>query len=67
MGWQDWVGTFTGVVLVSARGGLLDPRRDAQYALRLDRASSVDDVLLNAAGAGLAALASRRRWRPTAY
>ncbi|MFD6681707.1 VanZ family protein [Micromonospora parva] len=37
----------------------------AQYVLRLDRASSVDDVLLNAAGAGLAALASRRWWRPT--
>ncbi|MFC4590211.1 VanZ family protein [Sphaerisporangium corydalis] len=31
----------------------------AQYVLRLDRVSSVDDVLLNAAGAGLAALASR--------
>jgi glycopeptide antibiotics resistance protein len=38
----------------------------AQYALRLDRVSSVDDVLLNAAGAGLAALASRRWWRATA-
>ncbi|MEU7974758.1 VanZ family protein [Micromonospora sp. NPDC049089] len=37
----------------------------AQYVLRLDRASSVDDVLLNAAGAGLAALASRRWWRDT--
>jgi len=37
----------------------------AQYALRLDRVSSVDDVLLNAAGAGLAALASRRWWRVT--
>ncbi|MFE0531035.1 VanZ family protein [Micromonospora parva] len=37
----------------------------AQYVLRLDRVSSVDDVLLNAAGAGLAALASRRWWRPT--
>jgi glycopeptide antibiotics resistance protein len=37
-----------------------------QYALRLDRVSSVDDVLLNAAGAGLAALASRRWWRTTA-
>jgi glycopeptide antibiotics resistance protein len=36
----------------------------AQYVLRLDRVSSVDDVLLNAAGAGLAALASRRWWRP---
>ncbi|WP_410671657.1 VanZ family protein [Amycolatopsis sp. cmx-4-68] len=35
----------------------------AQYVLRLDRVSSVDDVLLNAAGAGLAALASRRWWR----
>lgn len=37
----------------------------AQYVLRLDRVSSVDDVLLNAAGAGLAALASRRWWRAT--
>lgn len=35
----------------------------AQYVLRLDRVSSVDDVLLNTAGAGLAALASRRWWR----
>jgi hypothetical protein len=35
----------------------------AQYVLRLDRVSSVDDVLLNVAGAGLAALASRRWWR----
>ncbi|MEK8107132.1 VanZ family protein [Micromonospora sp. M12] len=38
----------------------------AQYVLRLDRVSSVDDVLLNAAGAGLAALASRRWWDTTA-
>ncbi|MFE9739863.1 VanZ family protein [Streptomyces sp. NPDC006477] len=38
----------------------------AQYVLRLDRVSSVDDVLLNAAGAVLAALASRRWWRTTA-
>ena len=38
----------------------------AQYLLRLDRVSSVDDVLLNAAGAGLAALASRRWWRTVA-
>ncbi|WFE49423.1 VanZ family protein [Micromonospora sp. WMMD1155] len=37
----------------------------AQYLLRLDRVSSVDDVLLNAAGAGLAALASRRWWATT--
>jgi hypothetical protein len=35
----------------------------AQFVLRLDRVSSVDDVLLNAAGAGLAALASRPWWR----
>jgi VanZ like protein len=35
----------------------------AQYVLRLDRVSSADDVLLNAAGAGLAALASRPWWR----
>ncbi|MFG3043208.1 VanZ family protein [Streptomyces sp. NPDC048330] len=35
----------------------------AQYVLRLDRVSSVDDVLVNAAGATLAALASRRWWR----
>ncbi|MBT2449208.1 VanZ family protein [Streptomyces sp. ISL-43] len=38
----------------------------AQYVLRLDRVSSVDDVLVNGAGAVLAALASRRWWRTTA-
>jgi hypothetical protein len=38
----------------------------AQYVLWLDRVSSVDDVLVNAAGAALAALASRRWWRTTA-
>ncbi|MFF0306031.1 VanZ family protein [Streptosporangium sp. NPDC004379] len=38
----------------------------AQYVLRLDRVSSVDDVLLNAAGAALAALASHRWWRTAA-
>jgi glycopeptide antibiotics resistance protein len=37
----------------------------AQHVLRLDRVSSIDDVLINTAGAGLAALASRR-WRVTA-
>ncbi|MFB7308529.1 VanZ family protein [Streptomyces sp. NPDC056192] len=37
----------------------------AQYVLRLDRVSSVDDVLVNAAGALLAALASRRWWHTT--
>ncbi|MEV6235248.1 VanZ family protein [Lentzea sp. NPDC051838] len=35
----------------------------AQYALLLDRVSSVDDVLLNTTGAGLAALLSYRWWR----
>ena len=35
----------------------------AQYVLQLDRVSSVDDVLLNAAGAVPAALASRHWWR----
>jgi hypothetical protein len=34
----------------------------SQYAFQLDRVTSVDDVLLNTAGAGLAALASRRWW-----
>ncbi|MEV0153573.1 VanZ family protein [Micromonospora sp. NPDC050686] len=38
----------------------------AQYVLRLDRVSSVDDVLVNAAGAVLAGLASRRGWRSAA-
>lgn len=37
-----------------------------QYVLRLDRVSSVDDVLVNATGAALAALASRRWWRTPA-
>ncbi|MFC9730427.1 VanZ family protein [Streptomyces roseolus] len=35
----------------------------AQYVLRLDRVTSVDDVLVNATGALLAGLASRRWWR----
>ena len=38
----------------------------AQYAFHLDRGSSVDDVLLNATGAALAALASRPWWRAPA-
>ncbi|MGX1267417.1 VanZ family protein [Streptomyces phaeoluteigriseus] len=38
----------------------------AQYVLRLDRVSSVDDVLVNATGAVLAAMASRRWWRTPA-
>ncbi|NUT96584.1 MAG: VanZ family protein [Saccharothrix sp.] len=36
----------------------------AQYAFHLDRVSSVDDVLVNAAGAALAGLLTRRWWRP---
>lgn len=40
--------------------------KTAQYVLRLDRVSSVDDVLVNAAGAVLAGLASRRWWRTAA-
>ncbi|MFF3976097.1 VanZ family protein [Streptomyces sp. NPDC001828] len=39
----------------------------AQYVFRLDRVSSVDDVLVNAVGAALAAVASRRWWRTTAH
>ncbi|MFI1990575.1 VanZ family protein [Actinoplanes sp. NPDC020271] len=35
----------------------------AQYAFRLDRVSSVDDVLVNATGALLAGLASHHWWR----
>ena len=35
-----------------------------QYVLRLDRVSSVDDVLVNATGAAVAALVSARWWRP---
>jgi hypothetical protein len=35
----------------------------AQYVLRLDRVSSIDDVLVNTIGAVLAGLASRPWWR----
>ncbi|MFC0004477.1 VanZ family protein [Micromonospora siamensis] len=37
-----------------------------QYVLRLDRVSSVDDVLVNAVGAALFGVASRRWWRTAA-
>jgi hypothetical protein len=47
------------LALGAACSGLVEV---AQYVLRLDRVSSVDDVLLNATGAGLAALASRGWW-----
>ena len=49
------------ILAVAAAGSVLI--ETAQYVLRLDRVSSVDDVLLNTAGAGLAALASHRWWR----
>ncbi|GGN92640.1 hypothetical protein GCM10010112_80080 [Actinoplanes lobatus] len=52
------------VLVVAAAASLL--LEAGQYVLRLDRVSSVDDVLLNAAGAGLAALVSRRWWRAPA-
>ena len=45
---------------LGAAGSLLI--ETAQYVFQLDRVSSIDDVLLNAAGCGLAALASRRWW-----
>ena len=35
----------------------------AQYVFQLDRVSSIDDVLINATGAALAACASHRWWR----
>lgn len=38
----------------------------AQFVLRLDRVSSVDDVLVNATGAVLAGLASRHWWHTAA-
>jgi hypothetical protein len=34
-----------------------------QYALALGRVSSIDDMLLNAAGAGVTGLVTRRWWR----
>lgn len=49
------------MLAVGASGSLVI--ESLQYGLRLDRVSSVDDVLLNAAGAGLAAVASAPWWR----
>jgi glycopeptide antibiotics resistance protein len=51
--------------ILALAAGLSVVVETAQYVLQLDRVSSVDDVLLNAAGAGLAALASRRWWPTT--
>ena len=53
--WRAGVGW---VAAVAAAGSVLV--ETMQYALALGRVSSVDDVLLNTAGAALAALASRR-------
>jgi glycopeptide antibiotics resistance protein len=54
------------ILLLAAVGSIVI--ETAQYVLRLDRVSSVDDVLLNALGAGLAALVSLPWWtvRPAA-
>jgi hypothetical protein len=51
--------------ILALAGGCSVLVETAQYVLQLDRVSSVDDVLLNTAGAVLAALASRRWWRAT--
>jgi hypothetical protein len=50
-----------GAVLALAAAGSVAVET-LQYALALGRVSTVDDVLLNTAGAGLAALLSRRWW-----
>lgn len=55
MGWQA---RFAGVVAAAA--GMSIAVEALQYTLALGRVSSIDDVLLNATGAGLAALAARR-------
>jgi VanZ like family len=52
------------ILAAAAAGSILI--ETAQHVLRLGRVSSVDDVLLNATGAGLAALASSPWWRGTA-
>ena len=52
--------------LVALGGGCSVVVETAQYVLHLDRVSSVDDVLVNAAGAMLAGLASRQWWRTAA-
>lgn len=51
------------ILALGAAGSILI--ETAQYVLQLDRVSSVDDVLINATGAALAALASRPWWRTT--
>jgi glycopeptide antibiotics resistance protein len=49
------------ILLLAAFSSMLI--ESAQYVFRLDRVSSVDDILLNTLGAGLAALASARWWK----
>jgi hypothetical protein len=48
------------VALVAAAGSIAV--ETLQHLLHLGRVSSIDDVLLNVAGAALAALVTRRRW-----
>jgi hypothetical protein len=55
LGWQT---RFACVVAVAA--GMSVAVEALQYALALGRVTSIDDVLLNATGAGLAVLAARR-------
>ncbi|GAA2796180.1 VanZ family protein [Crossiella cryophila] len=55
------MGSLRRVLAVAAGSSLMI--EILQYVLWLDRVSSVDDVLLNATGAVLAALISRRWWR----
>lgn len=55
MGWQARF-----ACVVAAAAGMSIAVEALQYALALGRVSSIDDVLLNATGAGLAFLAARR-------
>lgn len=54
-----WASLRRIVVLAAVCSGLIEV---LQFALQLDRVTSVDDVLLNTAGAGLAALLSLPWW-----
>jgi hypothetical protein len=54
------IGLRTVVACAAAASVLVEA---LQYALDLGRVSDLDDVLVNAAGAGLAALCTRRWWR----
>lgn len=55
---SDALASLPRVLALAAFGSILI--ESAQYLVRPDRVTSIDDVLLNSAGAGLAALASRR-------